>query len=113
MYLKKISENQKRKFVDYAVKEAKKSTVTMKHGCVIVKRNKIVARGYNKYTNINFKDYFSLHAEIDALNKCLPCKNLILYVIRINSIGEIKMSKPCSICEKIIKKKGIKTVYYS
>ena len=70
MYLKKIDSSQRCKYINIAIKEAMKSVVTMKHGCVIVKRKKIIATGHNKYTNTNFKDYFSLHAEIDALNKC-------------------------------------------
>ena len=60
-------------FMKQAIKEAKKASLIneIPVGCVIVKDNKIIARGYNKReTNNN-----SLaHAEIIAINKA--CKKL-------------------------------------
>ena len=60
--------------------------------------------------------FFSYHAEINAMRKVGFCKRILkgatLYVVRINTNGELVMSKPCERCEKICKKYGVK-VYYS
>jgi deoxycytidylate deaminase len=59
------------KFIDKAKYISKKSNMLMKHGCIVVKNNKIISTGYNNYRN-RFKDNFikescSCHAEMHAL----------------------------------------------
>jgi len=102
------------KYLDIAKNEALKSELTNKHGCVIVRKNKVIAKGYNKYNN-EFKHCFSIHAEMDVINKCrkLNLSDCKLFVIRINSLGEFKNSKPCECCQKVIRKKKIKRIFHS
>lgn len=66
------------KFIDEALEVAKSSTMLMKHGCVVVENNKIIARGWNNYRNRfhnNFiGDSCSCHAEMHALHQVLRMK---------------------------------------
>jgi deoxycytidylate deaminase len=41
------------KWLNVAVLEAQKSTMNNKYGCVLVMRNKIIAKGYNYETHIS------------------------------------------------------------
>tara|TARA_Y100000389_G_scaffold170165_1_gene176960 strand:- start:1285 stop:1878 length:594 start_codon:yes stop_codon:yes gene_type:complete len=123
--LYKITKNINKKhnyFFNEAKNEAKKSILNHKHGCVIIFRNEIIARGYNKVINFNNK-YKSIHAEMDALTKLsnIPKfnnknirRNCILYVVRIqNGSNNLKMSKPCVNCTNNIIKNNIGLTYYS
>lgn len=123
--LHKIPKNLNKKhnyFLNEAKNEAKKSILNHKHGCIIVFRNEIITRGYNKVINFNNK-YKSIHAEMDALTKLSNItkfnnknirKNCILYVVRIqNGSNDLKMSKPCINCTNNIIKNNIGLTYYS
>ena len=57
-----------RKYMEYAIKQAKKASdiYEVPIGCVIVYKDKIIARGYNKR---NTKKNTLCHAEIEAINK--------------------------------------------
>lgn len=120
----KPSKNIKNKHLEFLIqakREANKSNLTQKHGCVIVYNNKIIAKGYNSICN--FDKMKSIHAEIDALNYLnrifkLKDKKLRkkcnLYVVRIKKCDDtLKMSKPCNNCASKIVKSNIGTVYYS
>ena len=137
-----ISELQ-RKFFEKCVHLAYKSNLTRKHGCVIVKNNKIISCGYNfklkntlsnSYTDEKRTDY-SVHAEICTIKKVKKqdLSKCELYVIRIGPLAyklnctddvvkDLKASKPtyaykyscpCTRCAKTIESYGIKKVYYS
>lgn len=57
------------------------------------------------------------HAETDALakiwNKHYINNNVSLVIIRLNKHGQLRNSKPCTRCNKIIKSLGINKVYWS
>ena len=95
--------------------EANRSLMKMRHGAIIVHRNKIIARGHNKKDNFNEKT--SLHAEVAAIldmkknNREQP-DSVTLYVVRLGSCGT-KNSKPCVNCARSIIASGIKRVYFS
>jgi deoxycytidylate deaminase len=104
-------------YLKIAADVAKKSTMTQKHGCIIVYKKKIIATGYNTMPNM-FQN--SLHAEINALNKVKNkhyiLKDADLYVVRIgtNSFDNVlKYSKPCVNCSKQIQMNKIRRVFYS
>lgn len=72
--------------------------------------------GLNHERGYNSPIYGSLHAEVAAIKKCIINKPVDLIVIRVNSFGELKESKPCFHCLKFIKnskKIQIKHIYYS
>jgi len=109
-----------RKFIDIAIREAKKRNMLQKHGAVIICRNKVVSKGYNhfiKYRRYKDGKYKSIHAEIMAIRD-LPHSYLItkckMVVVRFVS-GKMRSSRPCKHCQKIINKNKNKllAVYHS
>ncbi len=108
-----------------AIKMAKRSYMTQRHGAVIVRNGEIIAKGYNHHvTHLNH--LFSLHAEMDAiadLKKKYPeskskrwLKDCRLYVVRIGPDRQdnpLRMSKPCINCKQAIQNLGIPIVFYS
>ena len=93
--------------VSLAIKEAKKSVHAFQHGAVLLdRRGNFLGKGYNN----------GLHAEIHALLKCSPNdrKGGTIYSIRL-SVGHTKLAsaKPCRACQAVLKKYGIRKVFYS
>lgn len=106
-------------FVDDAVEAAKKSSMLQRHGCVIVHKNKIVSTGINTIVDTCS---FSIHAEVDAINKAkkvltkTELKNTKLIVVRIGQESmnhPLKYSKPCPSCMRCINNIGIKRIFYT
>ena len=107
-------------YIKIAADEAKKSTMSQKHGCVVIHKNKVVATGYNK--QVEPLSLTSIHAEVNALMKAKKIlnrselKQAKLMVVRIgtNSMDNpLKYSKPCKVCQNFIEKLGVQLVYYS
>ncbi len=106
-------ENQKRSnhennhtfFLKLAFEQAKINLGSTKDnpsvGCVVVKDNSIISSGY---TSINGRP----HAEYNALNKKIDFKGADIYVT-LEPCTHTGKTPPCT---KIIKKKGIKKVYF-
>ena len=94
-------------FMKQAIKEAIKASLIdeIPVGCVIVKDNKIIARGYNKReTNNN-----SLaHAEIIAIDKA--CKKLNSW--RLDDCKMYITLEPCIMCSGAIIQSRIKELVY-
>lgn len=115
-------------FFQQAKKEADKSTFyRIKIGCIIVKGNKILARGCNvekshpkqKYLNSKFRKFVTKHNYIHAeLNTVLHSTTKDLsgstcYLYREDGYGNICCCKPCPACEFVLRQVGIDTVYYT
>lgn len=106
---------------DRAVTLAHKSTMTQKHGAVIIKNGEIIGEGYNHITTYMSHSY-SCHAEVAAI---LSLKNrskkylcdATMVVVRISNNhcfpNLLKLSKPCESCTKEIIKCGLRKVFYS
>ncbi len=71
-------------------------------GCVVVRNNTVISSGY---TSINGRP----HAEFNALNSKKDFKNSDLYVT-MEPCSHYGLTPPCT---KVIKKKGIKRIYFS
>ena len=104
-----------------AIEEALRSQHNFKHGAVIVKNGKVINSARNQYCTIDRINSFkariwSIHAEMNALQG-LPrslTRGADIYVVRVSKKNQQFMnSKPCKICSSLIKKAGIKNVYYS
>lgn len=116
-----ITANDRMKFfLAMAAKEGTKSGMSHRHGCVVVHRGRIIAKGHNKIRR-DAKEDFSVHAEVDAIrNASKNFKRLLpdseLYVVRVSCErfdNSLKYSKPCPSCSKFISKIGIKKTFYS
>lgn len=100
---------------------AKKSMSRQKHGAVVIKGGSVLGTGYNKDRNHplrvspeHIKTHCSRHAELEAIRDAKwNVKGAVLYVARVNSKGEDRNSKPCSLCERIIIETEIKKVIYT
>lgn len=115
-------------FIQCAVEEAQKSNMRQKHGCVIVKRKKVIAKGHNdhsgydKYGSELTNKRRTIHAEADAIRNCISngisMKGAVMYVVRFNiRTNEATYSKPCHNCFELIlscvKKHGLRKIYYT
>ncbi len=98
---------EKEKFMKEALKEAKKAyeKLEIPVGCVIVKDNKIIARGHNlKETKFDT----TKHAEIIAIQKA--SKKLKSW--RLSECEMYVTLEPCSMCAGAIINSRIKRLYY-
>ena len=98
---------EKEKFMEEALKEAKKAyeKLEIPVGCVIVKDNKIIARGHNlKETKFDT----TKHAEIIAIQKA--SKKLKSW--RLSECEMYVTLEPCSMCAGAIINSRIKRLYY-
>lgn len=100
-------------------------------GAVIVSGHKIIGSGYNSATktdpyqaSLDTKKYGVecagyVHAEISALLPFIKKKNLkalsgaTVYIYREDKLGRMRLSKPCSNCEMVLRACGIKCVVFS
>jgi len=103
-----------------AISEARRSSVKIaNHGAIIILRNKIIARGHNKYSVNLAPSTYSIHAEVSAINNALmkvkkqDLRQAKLVVIRLTKEGCLTNSFPCKQCQEYINKFNIKTIYYS
>uniref|UniRef100_A0A6C0LTP9 CMP/dCMP-type deaminase domain-containing protein n=1 Tax=viral metagenome TaxID=1070528 RepID=A0A6C0LTP9_9ZZZZ len=113
--------NSDQRFANMALREARKSHVQFKHGCVAVIGGKVVARGCNNYQTYS-KDGLigtscSCHAEINVLRKCLR-RNITgkmnLYIVRLsNTSDDMLSSSPCKECFVKMGNFNIKSIIYS
>ena len=112
------------KYVISAMEEALKSDCRCKHGAIIVKNGKIIARGHNKERGYDEhgatfpNKKITRHAEQNALLSCQDKKELRdadMYVVRVKMIAisknakndnkireELSNSEPCSTCKQIL-----------
>ena len=94
-------------FMRLALKEANKAKEIdeVPIGCVIVKNDKIIARGFNHREN---KNLVSSHAEIEAITKA----NKKLNSWRLEDCDIYITLEPCLMCIGAIIQARIKNIYY-
>ena len=105
---------------DLAIKENKHEYHRCKHACVLTYNNVIISSGVNinlknDFTK-NYNDLKTMHAEPVAIMRAMKHHSKIihkcdLWVCRNNPHS--KTSKPCPMCQKIIKSFGIKKIHYT
>lgn len=106
--------------IEVLKKRALNSELHYKHSACLLKGDKILKIGINKYfktlvhNNTNVK--LSIHAEIDALFKLdqrLLTKGMDILIIRIGKSDKLRNSRPCNSCIDKLQQKGIRKAYYS
>lgn len=108
-------------FLSVARYMATKSASRRRHGAVVVKSGRVIGTGYNKDRNSpmfvspeHIKTHCSRHAELEAIRDAnWNVRGAILYVARVNNQGQDRNSKPCGLCEDIIRETEIKKVIYT
>jgi len=96
------------------------------HSTCFDKRGRVVSSATNSYVDsVALMRYYAVksgnphkvfnHSEIAAIDKALKARKDIhrLVIIRYDSQGRLKDSKPCPVCSYAIEDIGIKEVYYS
>lgn len=116
--------NKVKRFIELARKIAEQSQYhQFKHGAVLVRGANIINTSCNKNGYNSFGKRFrkrdwgtaTLHAEIGTILN-IDRKNTIgttMYCVRINRQGETRLSKPCHMCESVLRHCGIKKIIYS
>lgn len=105
-----------RRHIQSCISEVEKSSLTHRHGAIIVYRSRILASAHN-YFRSHLE--YSTHAEIAVLKKFLDIypKKLLqkctLIVIRVNRSGVITNSTPCDECHKELVRNSVSRIVYS
>jgi len=110
------------RYIQVALNSADKSLSRYhKHGAVCVVSGRVVSTGCNYPSGphlikvreeVFFKYELSCHAEVAAIQKLPPGTNMRKVRLIVVRTG-MKMSKPCSICEPVLRELGINKIYYS
>ena len=108
-------------FLNMARYFAEKSEENKRHGAIVVKSGSVVGTGFNRFKNHPhnipeelIKVHCSRHAEEVALREAgSNSRGAILYVARVNRQGIDRNSKPCCVCNELIKSYGIKKVIHT
>jgi tRNA(Arg) A34 adenosine deaminase TadA len=85
---------------------------------LVVNKNKVLAVGYNSrktHTIVSDTAMQMLHAECDSILRCPTdaLDGVDLVIARARPSGKPGLAKPCEVCEGIIKRCGIRRVYYT
>lgn len=100
----------------YAIQAARSSTCRYKVGAALFINGKLISLGTNsKKTHPLSETIFNWsHAEMDCLAG-LQRRDLLkstLFVARVTQTGTLRISKPCKVCQKVIKSFGVKKVWF-
>ncbi len=114
------------RWMDEAYREAENSDITeWSIGAVIVKGNRIVGRGYNRFSaevekfrlqyGFNESDLWSLHAEMAAIiDSSEDLHGTVMFINGFKSKnGNPILCRPCEHCLKILRHVPIEAVYYA
>lgn len=105
------------RFLSMAKKVSHKSTHRQyKHGCVIVRGNKVLGSGFNinRTHPKSPHDFKHIHAEfMAAMNTGYDLQGATVYIFRQHKNGAWANSKPCESCWKFLIDCGAKEVVYS
>ncbi len=93
---------------------------TFRHGAIITKKGRFIAGAHNivHKTDPQGSGHFqAAHAEVRTIKKARSVLKRLrpgddlsdceIFVLRINKSGEIKLSKPCPCCMRLIEKYGL------
>lgn len=107
-------------FFRLAKNVSKLSDHRVKVGAVIVNKKPLIACSNKKKTHPQWADpsktiRASIHAECRAIINCRHenLEGATVYVYREDAKGNPKLARPCNFCWSVMKKAGIKKVYYT
>jgi deoxycytidylate deaminase len=110
----------RKNFVERHIELATKIAHTGDHwqhrvGAILLQNGKIISTGANSFKTHRLMGFKTLHAEVQALIgvRYRDLNGSVMFISRINKKGQMGMSKPCPICEGVLRKYGIKKVYFT
>ena len=118
-----IAGRQKR-FIELSKRIAESSEAPdYRHGAVLVKGSSVLNVSINKNSHARLGKRFRKrgcgHATHHAELGCIlgldrtTTRGADLYVVRIGKAGELRLSKPCEMCEAVLRHVGVRRVFYS
>ena len=117
------SSKKTKRYFELARRAAWQSDFETRHGAVLVSGGSVVNVSHNSSKWNAFAARFhqksfrlaSRHAEISCILGIAREKteNSILFVVRINRVGKLMMSKPCAMCATCCAFVGIDKIFYS
>lgn len=119
MKIKTATSNTEVRFLKIAISLASTSESRMKHGAIVVKSGNVLGMGINKTRNSpkimkSAPLGCSVHAEVAAVRSAgYNVSGATVYVARVNRNGEHRNSAPCSECQKVLNKLGVKRVVHT
>ena len=113
-----------RRYVDLARRLAEGSTYSLhRHGAILVKGGSVLNWSANQNKVQRWAQRFRAHgcghathhAELGAILGVARDKTRgsDIYVVRISKKGSLLLSKPCPMCEEVLRHVGVKRVFYS
>lgn len=116
--------------IESATEFAYQSEENFRHGAVLFSGKRMISCGINKrgalrwarkaYIDIRSektwrKSYANIHAEINCLNNIdrEMYRGKDIAVVRIHKNGRLANSRPCECCQRVLRQRGIKRIYYS
>lgn len=90
--------------------------VTHQLCALVVSKNQVLSVGYNQpKTHPISSDTAQqqLHAEMDALLRCENVEGAEIIVVRTKPSGKPGLAKPCDICQGILRRFGVRRVFYT
>jgi len=88
---------------------------TYRVGAALVKKNRVVGTGFNKYKThpASPSPYKHIHAEVAAVLSASDATGADIYVFRQTRNNTLGMSKPCKWCEAFLRTRNVRAVHYS
>ena len=118
------SSKRTQRYFEIARRAAHSSTYgNIKHGAVLIKSGRILNISFNKENFCSFGARFrkrtcgpaTVHAEIGAILGMAKklTEGADIYVVRVGKNDNFQMSKPCDMCQEVMKFVGIRRVFYT
>lgn len=106
--------------MDLAKKPTTHAYDRCRHACLLTYKDAILAEGINSNCKSDFMLKYdpnkAIHAEAIAIFRALKHHSRVIHKCELwvcrNNLHS-KQSKPCPVCQKIIKQFGIKTIHYT
>ena len=95
---------------------ASEHDVTHQLCALVVKRSAVLSVGYNQpktHPISRGTPMEQLHAEMDALLRCGSTEGVDVIVVRSKPSGKPGLAKPCEVCENILRRFGVRRVFYT
>jgi deoxycytidylate deaminase len=99
-----------------------KSSLASLHGTVLVRGGSVISCALNSPHRSGFSDIyathecFGKHSELNAIRKVrkkIDLTGCVAYNLRIDKLGEVRISAPCPGCSKLFLDYGIKKCLFS